>query len=294
MSFEIVLSATLREESGEVQPVGGPFRRGRFSFSDHPDDPGGRTMMGIIQREYDDFRAARKQPAMDVAMITDHEVLDIYRDSYWTPVQGDALPPGIDLAVFDFGVNSGPVTAIKKLQSALGVVPDGHIGVRTKRALAECDPVSVVTSLMQLRRDYCRSLRNYPSFKNGWEKRWDRIEKIALRMATVPDAPQPMPVTERVIDPPVAVKAIDAPPSRMSQSDTGNAALIGGGSGLASIGTSVAKAAGELMSAGKPVSFPVLIVEAASKELFWLGIAAFASCVFIWSERRRKLRMHHH
>jgi len=31
----------------------------------------------------------------------------IYRSLYWNPLRADALPPGVDLSVFDMGVNAG-------------------------------------------------------------------------------------------------------------------------------------------------------------------------------------------
>ena len=59
----------------------------------------------------------------------------IYRARYWDAVAGDELPEGLDLAVFDFAVNSGPVRAVAYLQAALGVAQDGIVGPVTLGAV---------------------------------------------------------------------------------------------------------------------------------------------------------------
>lgn len=61
------------------------------------------------------------------------------------------LPSGVDYAVFDFGVNSGPVRAVKTLQKVLRVPQDGWIGPQTIQAIAEYD------SNIKLITDYCNA-----------------------------------------------------------------------------------------------------------------------------------------
>ena len=43
-------------------------------------------------------------------------------------MQCGELSAGLDLAVFDFGVNAGPDGAVKSLQKIVGVTADGSIG----------------------------------------------------------------------------------------------------------------------------------------------------------------------
>lgn len=132
--FHECLALTLREESGEVQLVGGPYVRGRWSFMDHPRDPGGATMMGVTHRVYAAYLRSRGLPQKNVREVTDEEIEDIYHGNYWQLVAGDSLPRGLDLAVFDFAVNSGPHRAICKLQSVLGVKVDGQLGLANATA----------------------------------------------------------------------------------------------------------------------------------------------------------------
>src|SRR4029077_7081746 len=95
---------------------------------DDPRDPGGRTSRGILQSEYNNYRRTHPGLPSDVWDAPDSAVADIYKHSYWDVVQADQLPPGVDYAVFDYAVNSGPRKAAKALQEAVGTNPDGIIG----------------------------------------------------------------------------------------------------------------------------------------------------------------------
>ena len=58
------------------------------------------------------------------------------REELLNPIKGDDLPGGLDLCIFDFGVNAGPGRAAKYLQTMIGTVADGGIGPNTLKALA--------------------------------------------------------------------------------------------------------------------------------------------------------------
>lgn len=84
-------------------------------FSDHPEDNGGETMWGITHRTYDAYRRAKGLPTQSVQEITRSEMIEIYRREYWDAVRGDDLPAGVDYAIFDFAVNSGPGRAAQSV-----------------------------------------------------------------------------------------------------------------------------------------------------------------------------------
>lgn len=286
--FHECLALTLREESGEVQPVGGPYVRGRYSFMDHPRDPGGATMMGVTHRVYDAYRRSVGLEVRDVRDVTDEEIEAIYQTNYWQVVAGDSLPRGVDLAVFDFAVNSGPHRAICKLQSVLGVKVDGLLGIATFAAAAEADPMDLIERYMEARREFCRRLSNYSSFKNGWSKRWDRIEAAARARA----AEVSPPATALMADPtPPAPRATEEAPTSMSKSDTGNTAVTVGTGGVAGMGMAAANKAAQLTAAGKPVTFMTLMLSVMSTPEFWIGVVTVAGAAFVWIERKRKMEM---
>jgi lysozyme family protein len=105
-NFERCLAATLQWEGG---------------YSNHPDDPGGPTMKGVIQREYDAWRTGHGQHRQSVRLISEDEVRAIYRRNYWDAMKCGTLPAGIDFCVFDAAVNSGTGRAAKWLAHATSV-----------------------------------------------------------------------------------------------------------------------------------------------------------------------------
>src|SRR5262245_5934212 len=135
-------------------------------YSNHPKDPGGKTQWGIIQRVYNSYRRLKEQTPRDVRKITRQEMEEIYKEFYWDKVYGDKLPIGLDLAVFDFTVNSGPVQATKDLQRTLNAVEgrnlvvDGHFGGATLDAATQLHDLSAFINAYQDRRGgFFRKLR---------------------------------------------------------------------------------------------------------------------------------------
>lgn len=167
-------------------------------YVNDPRDPGGATNKGITQRTYDAYLGPKRQRS--VRLITDAEVSDIYKARYWDAVKADSLPEGLDYCVFDFAVNSGPVRAIRFLQSVLGVKVDGVIGQETLQAARATDTASAIRKLCAQRLDYLKFLHTWPTFGKGWGRRVARVEAIALHMAqngpvVAQEGPAPVPAT---------------------------------------------------------------------------------------------------
>lgn len=152
-------------------------------FCDNPHDPGGATENGITQHQYDLWRIAHGQPTQNVRLLGPEEESIIYRSCYWNPVNGDALPAGVDYCVFDFAVNSGPHKAAVSLQFAVGVKLDGQIGDKTLAAVAALDPLHIINSVCDQRLAYMKGLKNWPFFEHGWSARVASVEQIARGMA---------------------------------------------------------------------------------------------------------------
>ncbi|MEO0623833.1 MAG: glycosyl hydrolase 108 family protein [Pseudomonadota bacterium] len=143
-------------------------------WSNHKDDPGGATMLGVTQRTYDRWRVSRGLPTRSVRHITKPEALAIYREDYWQPVRGAELPVPLAIVVYDIAVNAGPGRAIRMLQAAVGAGVDGQFGPRTlaaMRARYERSPRRVIYELGLRRLLHWSSLRHFATFRDGWFRR---------------------------------------------------------------------------------------------------------------------------
>lgn len=143
-------------------------------YVNHPEDPGGATNKGVIQRVYDAYRRNKGLATRSVREITDTEVFEIYDQQYWDAIKADRLPAGVDYAVFDYAVNSGTVRAIKDLQRTVGAPVDGGIGDVTIAAVnAACavDEEKLIRDYCNRRMGFLRSLRTFKTFGKGWSRR---------------------------------------------------------------------------------------------------------------------------
>lgn len=151
---------------------------------DDPHDPGGRTSRGVTQRVYDAWRRGRGQGSRDVFLASMAEVRAIYLEQYWHRVRGDDLPAGLDYAIFDAAVNSGPVQAVKWLQRGLGVRVDGVVGQVTLGAAgASGDMQAQIAALCARRLAFLKQLRTWRRFGRGWSRRVAAVERDAIAMA---------------------------------------------------------------------------------------------------------------
>lgn len=157
-------------------------------FSNHPKDPGGATNHGITLATLSAWRKSKSPDAVttaaDVEKLTREEACEIYRTNYWNLLRCDDLPSGVDLLVFDFGVNSGPGTSAKALQKVIGSEQDGSIGPLTIHAVGGKDRIEIITEFSTRRRELYPTFQNFDVFGAGWMNRTDSMEQTALRMAT--------------------------------------------------------------------------------------------------------------
>jgi hypothetical protein len=150
-------------------------------YTNDPHDRGGPTNFGITQADLTEWRG-HDVSADDVKNMTKEEAREIYRSNYWNPMQCSDLPNGIDLEVFDFGINAGPRRSIKMLQQVIGVTDDGSIGPITMSAAKAADSHTVIQSFSEHRLNYYRSLAEWPHFGAGWTNRTNGVEQAALKM----------------------------------------------------------------------------------------------------------------
>lgn len=148
-NFTACLSETLIHEGG---------------WADNPKDPGGVTMKGITLATF--RRWEPKATKADLRAISDEMLQKIYRADYWDPVRGESLAPGVDLATFDYSVNSGPGTAWKALEKVLGG-PDHE----------------TVKKLCARRLSSYQALKHWSTFGRGWTRRVTAIEAKGIAWA---------------------------------------------------------------------------------------------------------------
>lgn len=157
---------------------------------DDPADPGGRTAYGVTADTYTRYRLKIGRPVRDVFDIEEPEIRDIYLSNYWSPLCCSMLPMGLDLQVFNAGVNAGNRRAGKWLQEALGMANgeiDGIIGQGTLRVVHDVIAANEVDRVMGrfsdlLRRHYTTlAVRNetLQKFLKGWLNRLEDCDATA-------------------------------------------------------------------------------------------------------------------
>lgn len=151
-------------------------------YCDNPADPGGATNMGITQATLARSRG-RPVTKAEVMALSRNETGDIYRKMYWNTILGDALPEGVDLAMFDMAVNSSPNRAIRALRDALGLAAGGGMDARVLAAAANADAARLAGAICQRRLTFLQHLAIFANFGRGWSKRVEAIEIAALALA---------------------------------------------------------------------------------------------------------------
>lgn len=146
------------------QAVTGKWEGG---WSDHPDDPGGKTMYGITEtrwHEYQDKMGMKRTPVRNITMA---QALKFYRSEFWLACGADKLFPGVDLAVYDASVNSGVSRGRKWLLASAG----------------SNDHSETVKKICRARLSFMQSLKIWKTFGKGWGRRVADIEARGVTMA---------------------------------------------------------------------------------------------------------------
>ncbi len=147
------------------------------------------TRYGIVQTEYTKYRHDQGKADRSVEFIEQYEVYAIYYKDYWAVMKCDKLPDGLDLALFQMGVNIGPGTAIKILQKVVGAVADGYIGPGTLLAIKnKPDKAALIDALLNAQDDYYDKIATdgkHDAFDakqlNGWH---NRVRRVKVFLAT--------------------------------------------------------------------------------------------------------------
>jgi lysozyme family protein len=179
-NFEAALAHVLVHEGGYV---------------DHPLDPGGATKYGITLATLVAWRG-RPVAKAEVMALDRREAADIYRARFWSAVRADELPPGLDYAVFDLAVNSGPARAARLLSRALDLPEEPRLSIEMVRAAGNRPVVDLIRRLSDERRTFLRRLAHWPTFGRGWSRRVAEVERQALALAGAAGSSASQPATK--------------------------------------------------------------------------------------------------
>ncbi|RWO40084.1 MAG: hypothetical protein EOS12_27020 [Mesorhizobium sp.] len=178
-------------------------------WSDNPADPGGATMKGVTLANLRRYVKADATKA-DLRKISDAQVATVYRRFYWDATAGAQLLGGVDYAVFDFAVNSGPARAAKYLQAVVGVRQDGRIGPATIAAVKAKPAGVVIDALCDKRLGFLKRLPTWKTFGRGWSDRVNSVRAEALKLSALPDTQPPVTVEVKVpVDKPVVPEQVE-------------------------------------------------------------------------------------
>lgn len=151
-------------------------------FADDPADPGGATCCGVTIATLAEY-LGRTVSVDDVRALTPCSASPIYLRLFWTPIQGDQLPKGVDLMTFDAAVNQGCGFATRMLQKAVNVPVDGVIGHVTLGAPALKYPKAVLQKLHTARHARYLSTPGFDRFGEGWLNRLAKVTAEAMKDA---------------------------------------------------------------------------------------------------------------
>lgn len=120
--FKISILKTLVHEGGYVN---------------NPNDSGGPTKYGITQKD---------MPGVNIKDITQDQAVLYYHDHYWKSLYSQISSQDIADKLFDLGVLFGVGTAVKLLQTVLGLKVDGNLGPISLAAINGAEPLSCLSA----------------------------------------------------------------------------------------------------------------------------------------------------
>jgi lysozyme family protein len=139
-------------------------------YSNDPADPGGETMWGItvaVAREAG-WAGAMIDLPRDAGPVN---AKNIYYHRYWLAAHCDELAAPARFPVLEAAVQDGVGAAIKILQRAAGVNPDGEYGPLTAAAVARIEPARARDLVLAGQLDHYTECENWPHDGRGWVHR---------------------------------------------------------------------------------------------------------------------------
>jgi lysozyme family protein len=168
----------------------------KYTDGVNPYDPGGPTRYGITLKDAR-LHWKRNATAEDVRLMPISVALAIYKSKYWDAMNCDALPPGIDYTVMDYGVNSGIGRSGKVLRRLVGL-PDNtsKITPEVVDAVNKRDVAALIHAMNNERLRFLQSLKIWPTYKNGWTVRVRGVDAYSIKLWSDPTTAANSPTLE--------------------------------------------------------------------------------------------------
>jgi len=186
-------------------------------WSDHAADPGGKTNFGVTQATLGTY-LGRAATADEIRALTKDQAKAIFKKLFWHGVGAEGMPRGVDLACYDWGVNSGVARGRRAYSEA------AHIS----------NPAERVKAIMAARRAFFAAIiaknGKLAAFRKGWANRAADIEAVAYKWALQAQGLAPAEVQGRMAE--EAGRARKAAEAKKKQANAagGGAAAAGAGS----------------------------------------------------------------
>lgn len=168
-----------------------------------PGDPGAGTNRGVIEATWAAAQHLRYVPAnvtLEAASLD--QLSTVLRMLFWNAVKGSQINRGVDVVMFNIAMASGPGTAVKLVQRAMGFAPvdtdpndprviadkivDGDFGSVTLRSINGFGDKNLINLLTDADETFYAELATFRLFGKGWDRRAEDCRTLALSLLVGP------------------------------------------------------------------------------------------------------------
>jgi lysozyme family protein len=111
------------------------------------------------------------------------EAREIWLKEFWEPAHADSLPAGLDYFLFDSAVTAGLHVAVRWLEFAAALQPDGVLNREDKQVIGSSRVASILDEMERIRRRYWRSTRAWQINSSEITNRINRSKMRAKKLA---------------------------------------------------------------------------------------------------------------
>ena len=151
-------------------------RSWEVGWSNHPNDKGGATMKGVTYKVFCEFRKAKGLPKpslLDLKNISDKEWDSVLRWHTWDKMKADQIKDEWVAYLLADCVWMSGAGYLKRVQTLLGLKPDGIIGPISLKKINSFSGQSLFNMLWQQREQFYKGIGvgTNAVFLKGWMRR---------------------------------------------------------------------------------------------------------------------------